>query len=195
MKIIQATINEIDTLAKLFDEYRVFYERDSDIDRARMFLSVRISNKESVIYLALDDNGNGMGFVQLYPSFTSVGMKRLWILNDLYVNENYRKTGVAENLINKCKELAKKHNAVGLILETRNENINAQNLYFKTDFIKDTEHTYFFWPNALVPGVSRETALSPAIRRMICTHSSLERGAWRANCNEWQLSHWISKCF
>jgi GNAT superfamily N-acetyltransferase len=147
MKIVTATLNEIDILAKLFDEYRVFYERESDIEAARKFLSERIVNKESVIYLALDELGIGMGFVQLYFSFTSVGMKNLLILNDLYVNANYRKMGVGEALIDKCKELAKNLHSVGLILETRNENLIAQNLYHKTDFIKDTEHTYFFWPN------------------------------------------------
>jgi len=147
MKIIQATINEVEILSKLFDEYRVFYERDSNIDGAKKFLSERIKNNESVVYIAIDDKEMGTGFVQLYPSFTSVGMKRLWILNDLYVNSAYRKTGVGEALINKCKELAKDTQAVGLILETRNENTVAQNLYFKTNFIKDTEHSYFFWPN------------------------------------------------
>jgi ribosomal protein S18 acetylase RimI-like enzyme len=147
MKIITATLKELDITAKLFDEYRVYYERDSDIEGARKFLSERMHNRESVIYLALDEYGIGMGFVQLYFSFTSVGMKNLLILNDLYIHPNFRKMGVAEALINKCKELAKNTRSVGLILETRNDNINAQNLYHKTDFIKDTEHTYFFWPN------------------------------------------------
>jgi ribosomal protein S18 acetylase RimI-like enzyme len=147
MKIIQATLNEAGILSNLFDEYRVFYEKDSDIKGADKFLSERIKNNESVVYIALDNDGSGMGFVQLYPSFTSVGMKRLWILNDLYVNSNYRKMGVGEALIKECKKLAKETSAVGLILETRNENLIAQNLYFKTEFIKDIEHTYFFWPN------------------------------------------------
>ena len=96
MKIIQATLKEIDIIAKLFDEYRVFYEKESDKDGAKKFLSERMANQESIIYLALDNTDNGMGFVQLYPSFTSVGLKSLLILNDLYVSSNYRKQGVGE---------------------------------------------------------------------------------------------------
>ena len=50
---------------------------------AKQFI-VRMKNGESVIYLAMDDNNEAMGFVQLYPSFTSVGMNKMWILNDLW---------------------------------------------------------------------------------------------------------------
>jgi len=147
MKIIQATLKEIDIIAKLFDEYRVFYEKESDKDGAKKFLSERMANQESIIYLALDNTDNGMGFVQLYPSFTSVGLKSLLILNDLYVSSNYRKQGVGEKLIDKCKELVRQTNSAGLILETQNENTVAQNLYHKANFVKDIEHSYFFWKN------------------------------------------------
>jgi len=147
MKIIQATLKEIDIIAKLFDEYRVFYEKESDKDGAKKFLSERMANQESIIYLALDNTDNGMGFVQLYPSFTSVGLKSLLILNDLYVSSNYRKQGVGEKLIDKCKELVRQTNSAGLILETQNENTVAQNLYHKVNFVKDIEHSYFFWKN------------------------------------------------
>jgi ribosomal protein S18 acetylase RimI-like enzyme len=147
MKVIQATLKEIDIVSKLFDEYRVFYESKSDIEGAKKFLSERMANRESIIYLALANDGEGMGFVQLYPSFTSVGIGSLLILNDLYVNPGYRRLGVGIELINKCKELAVNTNSAGLLLETRNENITAQNLYYKTDFVKDTEHSYFFWKN------------------------------------------------
>ena len=55
--------------------------------------------------------------------------------------------------------------------------------------------TYFFWPKARVPGVSRETARSPAMRRMISIHWSLLRPVRSASWSEWQLSHWITRCF
>src|SRR5689334_11308400 len=111
MKIIQATINEISSLAKLFDEYRVFYGKDSDIESAKKFLSERISNNESVAFIAVNDNGSAMGFTHLYPLFSSTRMSKLWLLNDLYVNSNYRKLGVGEALIERAKQLAKDTNA------------------------------------------------------------------------------------
>ena len=147
MKYIKATLNEIDVLSKLFDEYRVFYNKESDVSGAKKFLTERISNDESVIFIALNDEGIAIGFVQLYRSFTSTGMNRLWILNDLYVNENYRKLGAGEGLITKCKQLAIETNASGLFLETQNENITAQKLYYKTGFELNNDHSFFYWEN------------------------------------------------
>jgi ribosomal protein S18 acetylase RimI-like enzyme len=145
MNIIQATEKELDQAAKLFDDYRVFYDQEPDLEGAKKFLGERIMNKESVIFLAMDGNNEAMGLVQLYPLFTSVGMRKLWVLNDLYVDILHRKKGVAQTLIDKCKELSRSTSSAGLVLETQNENHPAQNLYFKTGFIKDTMHSSFFW--------------------------------------------------
>lgn len=146
MKIIRATLNEVEKLSFLFDQYRQFYKQSSDIDTARIFLSERITNNESVIFLAMDKMEKaGIGFVQLYPTFSSVSMKRGWVLNDLFVHEDYRKQRVAEALINKSKELARETNSKGLVLETHSSNAGAQKLYDKTGFKKDNEHYYYYW--------------------------------------------------
>ena len=76
MKIIKATINEIDAFAKLFNEYRVFYEKEPDMEGAKKFLSERITNNESVAFIAYDDNNIPMGFTHLYPLFSSTRMAR-----------------------------------------------------------------------------------------------------------------------
>jgi len=147
MRIIHVTINEIESLAKLFDEYRVFYGKDSDIDTGKKFLSERVTNNESVAFLAYDDNGNAMGFTHLYPLFSSTRMAKLWLLNDLYVNSSFRKLGVGEALIERAKQLARDTNARGLMLETANDNIPAQKLYEKTGWEKDNDHYYYSWEN------------------------------------------------
>lgn len=147
MKIIQATINDIETAAGLFDEYRVFYGKPQDIEASRKFLADRINQNESVIYIAYDESGVGMGFTHLYPLFSSTRMKRLWLLNDLYVNEKYRKSGVGEALIEKAKQLAKDTDACALVLETANDNFPAQQLYIKTGWVKDEDHSFFEWEN------------------------------------------------
>ncbi|MEO8512851.1 MAG: GNAT family N-acetyltransferase [Ignavibacteria bacterium] len=145
MKIVKASISELDEVSRLFDDYRVFYDQEPDFEGAKEYIKERMSKNESVIFLAMNDNNEGMGFIQLYPSFTSIGMKRLWILNDLYVDIIHRKNKVAEQLIDKCKELVRETNSAGLVLETQNENKPAQNLYFKSGFIKDDMHSNFFW--------------------------------------------------
>ncbi len=146
MKITKATLEDIETLTVLFDLYRQFYEQTSDTDSAKKFLEERIRKNESVIFLAMEnnDNNSGIGFVQLYPAFSSVSMKRIWILNDLYVSEDHRKKGVAEALIMASKELAEETNAKGLVLETHNSNHSAQKLYDKIGFKKDNEHFYYY---------------------------------------------------
>lgn len=147
MKIKKAeTIEDLIHVVPLFDLYRQFYEQSSELESAKKFLLERITSNESVIFLAIDEKQNtGMGFVQLYPSFSSVSMKKIWILNDLFVHKDYRKKGIAEKLINACKNLVRQTNAKGLFLETHSSNSSAQRLYDKTGFIKDDEHYYYFW--------------------------------------------------
>ena len=95
MKIEQAMLSDIAELAVLFDAYRVFYKQESDIAGAERFLTERISNGQSVIYIARDA-GKAVGFTQLYPIYSSVSMKNAWLLNDLFVDEQERGKGIAD---------------------------------------------------------------------------------------------------
>lgn len=143
MMIQKATINDLDSLAELFDLYRVFYEQNSDLQAARNFLNERITNEESVIFLAVDGCGP-IGFVQLYPSFSSVSMKRSWVLNDLYVKEQVRGKGAGEKLIQRAIQFAKETGAKGVSLETGNGNTGAQRLYEKIGFERESNYFYYF---------------------------------------------------
>jgi len=145
MKIKKVSIEDLELVAPLFDLYRQFYEQPPDLASSVNFLSQRISNNESVIFLACDEKTDAaLGFVQLYPSFSSVSMKKIWILNDLYIHSDYRRKGIAEELIYRVKSFASETNAKGVILETHDGNSEAQNLYDKTGFVKDEEHFYYY---------------------------------------------------
>ncbi len=102
----KAEINGVKSLSILFDNYRKFYRQPSDIKGADIFLRDRITNNESVIIIAEDFNRNIMGFVQLYPLFSSTMMKRLWLLNDLFIEPAYRRKGISMALIAACKDLS-----------------------------------------------------------------------------------------
>ena len=143
MRIQKATVNDLDSLSELFDLYRIFYHQGSNINGAKEFIKDRLSNAESVIFIAFDAN-NPIGFVQLYPSFSSVSMKRTWVLNDLYVRESVRGKGFGEKLIEKALSFAGETGAKGVLLETNIENVTAQRLYEKVGFIKETNQFYFF---------------------------------------------------
>lgn len=142
--IDKATINDIDELAFLFDAYRIFYEKESDLAGAKQFLYDRLLNNESVIYICRKD-GQPAGFVQLYPLFSSTRMKRLWLLNDLFISSEYRGQGLSVGLIDMAKKLAIETNACGVSLETAKDNMIGNNLYIKTQFELDEDHNYYFF--------------------------------------------------
>lgn len=143
MNIVRATLNELDSLAKLFDLYRVFYLQKSDFHGARAFLKARLTNEESIIFIAYDEQA-AVGFVQLYPSFSSVAMQRTWVLNDLYVKKDVRGKGFGEKLLKKAITHAAETGAKGLLLETGQDNTTAQRLYEKVGFTQESNYFYFF---------------------------------------------------
>jgi ribosomal protein S18 acetylase RimI-like enzyme len=143
MTVKKATLADAAAVAALFDAYRIYYEQSSDLAGAEHFVAERLRNGESVIYLALDE-GRPVGFTQLYPFFTSVGMKRAWVLNDLYVTEDYRNRGVGRALIAAAQDLARSTSAKWIMLQTYTSNVNAQALYEKLGFEKDTSSYYYY---------------------------------------------------
>jgi ribosomal protein S18 acetylase RimI-like enzyme len=141
MTIRQATINDLNQLSVLFAQYRVFYEQPFEPDEATLFLKERLSKEESIVFIAIE-NDQYTGFIQLYPSFSSVGMKKIWILNDLFVSAGYRKKGIGQLLIDHvlayCKETGRKK----VVLSTAYDNINAQKLYEKLGFTRSDFYNY-----------------------------------------------------
>lgn len=142
--IRKASLNDIGQLSRLFDAYRVFYKKDADVAGAKKFLSERIRNNESEIFVAEIDNSL-VGFVQLYPLFSSTRMKRLWQLNDLFVDPKHRGKNISVLLMEKAKEFAIQTNSCGLILETAKTNDIGNSLYPRTGFALDNDHNYYSW--------------------------------------------------
>ena len=144
MIITKATLKHLDNLIPLFDGYRVFYKQVSNLEATKKFLTERLQNDDSVIYIMYVDNV-AVGFTQLYPLWSSVSMQPMYLLNDLYVNSNYRGKGIGEALINKAKQLCKDENNKGMAIQTAFDN-PAQNLYKRLGFKKDSD-LHFFWMN------------------------------------------------
>ncbi|MDB5274537.1 MAG: Acetyltransferase, family [Chitinophagaceae bacterium] len=142
--IRKATIQDLEPLAHLFDGYRVFYEQTSDLIVGKIFLKERITNKESEIFIALNNEAIITGFVQLYPIFSSTRMKKLWLLNDLFVNPVYRGQGISKLLMGKAKEFSQQSGSCGLILETAKINAIGNRLCPSVGFTLDTDHNYYF---------------------------------------------------
>ncbi len=135
--LIRADLEHLDRLAPLFDAYRVFYEQPSDLAAARAYLWERLRNLESVIFLALDRD-QALGFTQLYPSFSSVSLERVWILYDLYVVPEARRQGIGRALMGRARTFARESGAKALLLETAVDNLAAQALYESLGYVRDT---------------------------------------------------------
>ena len=139
MRIVQATLEHLDLLTPMFIKYREFYGELSFPESSRKFLETRLKRKESVIYLALaDDEDKLLGYCQLFPSFSSLSLKRVWILNDIYVAEDARRMLVADRLLQTAKQMAKDSNAVRMRVATSVSNEAAQKTYESIGFREDT---------------------------------------------------------
>lgn len=143
MNIKRINLSEANLVISLFDKYRVFYKKHSDFDLADRFIKTRLSKNESVIFVALDGD-LPIGFTQLYPKYSSVSAIKNWILNDLYVEPNYRKQGIGEVLIKTAMDFAKSDGAIYVQLETAVDNYTAQSLYEGLGFQKQAPDTEFF---------------------------------------------------
>lgn len=142
MKIDRLGVTQLDDLATLFDAYRVWYGQVSDVDGARRFLQQRLDADESVIYGAYDAE-TLVAFTQLYPSYSSVSMGATWILNDLYVHEDYRGGGYGRALMEAACEHARATGAIRLELSTAHTNKRAQGLYEDLGYVLDEDFRHY----------------------------------------------------
>ncbi|MGE0632155.1 MAG: GNAT family N-acetyltransferase [Pseudobdellovibrionaceae bacterium] len=152
--IKKAEYSDLEPVAFLFDQYRQFYKQESNFSAAKNFIAERLRNGDSIIFVAYDEIGNeAAGFVQLYPTFSSVSMRKMWILNDLFVSEKFRRNQFAKKLIESCESFGKENKARSLTLKTAMTNAPAQKLYEALGWTKDTEF-YSYYKRFNTQGVS-----------------------------------------
>ncbi len=143
MEIVKARPEHIAEVSRLFDLYRQFYECEPDLELATKFITERIEREESDIFVAIDGN-SASGFVQLYPSFCSVEAIKIYILYDLYVDADKRKSGLGEKLMNRATAWAQENGAARLDLLTAHSNAAGQHLYEKLGYKKVNEDFYAY---------------------------------------------------
>ena len=137
IELKQIDITEAELVIELFNKYRIFYNQVSDLNLANKYIQERLNKNESIIFIAfveIDSLKIPIGFTQLYPNYSSIRAVKNWTLNDLYVEQEYRKMGVGELLINKVIDFAEKNEAKKIELSTGVDNKAAQSLYEKIGF-------------------------------------------------------------
>jgi ribosomal protein S18 acetylase RimI-like enzyme len=142
IEIKTASIINLECLYILFEQYRQFYEMAPSKQLSKQFISDRLTKKDSTIFLAFDEQV-AVAFVQLYPSFSSVAMKPIWILNDLFVAKNSRKKGIAKQLMLAVEKHAKANNIFSIKLATGIENTSAQALYHGLNYQQNEAFKFY----------------------------------------------------
>ncbi len=143
MEIKLCEINDLERLAPLFDDYRQHFKQASDLESVRNYLQQRLEANETKIYLV--QTGEELhGFVLLYPSFSSIGLAPIWILNDFYLKSGNQKRLMAKALLDQIRLDC--HDAGGIRIEvtTRKENHKLHKLYKEYGFEKDYKYDYYF---------------------------------------------------
>lgn len=138
ISVRQAVLCDLDELAGLFDEYRRFQGQASDLPAARDFLRERFDHGESVVFIS-HDGPHPVGFAQLYPSFSSVSLGRVFVLNDLFVCKSARRKGAAARLLSAIEAYAWFLGAVRISLSVAKDNHLAQALYRSAGWTQDQQ--------------------------------------------------------
>ncbi len=136
--VLRADLGSLDKIAGLFDAYRVFYQQPSNLPQSWAFLAERLSANESVIFYVQTAEGQALGFVQLYPTFSSIDAHRTWLLSDLFTDSAARGQGVGTLLMNAARDFALSTGAKGMVLETAIDNHAAQRLYESLGYKRDS---------------------------------------------------------
>ena len=138
ISITRAQLDDITSVSPLFNAYRQFYEQESNLEFAKQFISDRIKHNESIIFIAKNESQQALGFCQIYPTFCSVIAAPIYILSDLFVSPDARKSGTGKMLLEHAHQHAKKNNIARMDLTTAKNNTVAQSLYESLGWTRDT---------------------------------------------------------
>lgn len=140
----QATPDDREIVAQLFDQYRQFYRRASDLAAARAFIGSRLQNGDSIIFVVQAEPGGAVvGFTQLYPLFASLAIGRAFVLNDLFVSPVARGLGLGRHLLDRAARYGREAGAKYLELSTETTNAAAQRLYEKIGWVRETGFLHY----------------------------------------------------
>ena len=146
MEFREARIEDIEQLSKLFHTYRqlsVSMDSTATESESSDWIASRLNDGSGVFLLAISKE-QVFGFVTLYQGFSSVSLKKYWVLNDLYVSTSARGTGLGRALMEFAEAYAKSTNAKGIELETSLDNVVAQSLYEDLGYLENTKYKQYF---------------------------------------------------
>ncbi|WP_141432206.1 GNAT family N-acetyltransferase [Bacillus sp. 03113] len=142
--IRQATIHDLNRLIPIFDSFREYFKQQRNPDAVEKFLFERFEHQESIIFIAEQQN-EIIGYAHLYPTFSSLTLQRVWILNDFFIIEKFRQNGIGKQLLAAVKEFGALTKAKGIELSVEHSNEAAWKFYENQGFQLDKEFRYYFY--------------------------------------------------
>jgi GNAT superfamily N-acetyltransferase len=123
---------DINQLTELMYQYIVdFYKRPKPpIEKVHNLIETLLEKKKGIQYIA-EKEGEFLGFATLYFSFSTTKADEITIMNDLFVVENARGTGVAQQLFKSCEKFTKENGYALMSWITASDNKRAQRFYEK----------------------------------------------------------------
>ncbi|MFJ5758824.1 GNAT family N-acetyltransferase [Neobacillus sp. NPDC093182] len=144
LTIRQAAIQDLSKIVPIFDSYREYFKQQKDPVMVEQFLFEKFEHMESVIFIAQHED-EVVGFAQLYPVFSSLTLQRVWLLNDFFIAEEFRGSGVGTQLFAKVKEFTLLTKSKGIELSVEHTNKKAWAFWEKQGFKLDEEFRYYFY--------------------------------------------------
>ena len=122
---------DLEELLPLLRGYCDFYEA-APSDEALLALSralIADHEREGLQLIAREPDGHAVGFATLYWTWQTLNAARLGVMNDLFVADAARGSGLAERLIAACRERCAEHGTRELAWQTAKDNHRAQKVY------------------------------------------------------------------
>jgi GNAT superfamily N-acetyltransferase len=136
--IAAVTESDLPELLPLMRGYCDFYEVDPSDDALLALSRALIADPgQGVQLIARDDGGAAVGFATIFWTWSTLTAARLGVMNDLFVMEDARGGGFADDLIAACAERCREHGATELAWQTARTNLRAQAVYERVGARRD----------------------------------------------------------
>ena len=122
---------DLEDLLPLLRGYCDFYEV-APSDAALLAVSralIADPEREGMQLIGRQPDGRAVGFATLYWTWQTLNAARLGVMNDLFVAEEARGSGLADRLIAACRERSAIHGAREVAWQTAKDNYRAQKVY------------------------------------------------------------------
>jgi len=129
--IAEVREEDLEDLLPLARAYCEFYEvapADEDLLALSRAL-IADPEREGVQLIARDLRGRAIGFATVFWTWSTLSARRLGVMNDLFVAQHARGSGVAEALIDACRVQCRSRGVPRLAWQTAKDNLRAQKVY------------------------------------------------------------------